>query len=416
MPDDLVAEARNQAERSSPPVRATARMRIARVQSTADPGQARITFEMALDEIRSLPDRDRDLLFEQAQQIAAAVAPDLLPAIPSVRRFPNDFHSGTLVSIMLQHGHVDAAFEYVIQCNVPFSFPFNYAVNLMHKLDDERRLTVLRRAMDAWRAPQDAELMRTHGIPQRDGHSGAIRLLHLQLDFIRVFQWQWKILPPDEALAVVREIVRIAIQQPDLGTSARYGEDIRITSSREHVLFEVLHILRHLDDPLAESLIANHEQLAAATRRYPDGHETIVQELEERRKQLVASGATCSGGGFVMAGDPRDFAYQMTLRQSSQGGDFGPPINHALERYSEDAAPDSPNQAPKTFWPSTCAFRTILYGAGKRLGPEAEILLDRIPDYDLRLFAQIELAAALAGLPELPETWRTQRREPQPDT
>ena len=180
MRDDLVADARKQAERSSPPVRAAALMRVARVQSAVDPGQARITFEMALDEIRSLPSPDRDLLFEQAQQIAAAVAPDLLPAIPSVRRFPNDFHSGTLVSIMLQHGHVDAAFEYVIQCNVPFSFPFNYAVNLMHKLDDQRRLNVLRRAMDAWRAPQDAELMRTHGIPQGDGHSGFIRLLQWQ--------------------------------------------------------------------------------------------------------------------------------------------------------------------------------------------------------------------------------------------
>jgi hypothetical protein len=329
----------------------------------------------------------------------------------SVRRFPNDFHSGTLVSIMLQHGHINAAFDYVIHCDVPFSFPFGYATNLMHKLDDERRLTVLRRAIDAWRASRDGELMPKHGIPQIGGQSDLIPLLHLQLHFIHLFQWQWKILPPEEALTVVREIVRIAMEQPDLGTSAGYGEDIRITSSREHVLFEVLHILRHLDASLAESLIANHEQLAVAARRYPDGHETIYQESEERRKQLVASGATC-GSGFVMAGEPRDFAYQMALRQSSQGGDFGPSIDHALERYRDDTAPDSPNQAPKSFWPSTCAFRTILYSAGKRLGPEAVILLDRIPDDDLRLFAQIELAAALAGLPELPETWRKQRREP----
>jgi hypothetical protein len=78
MPDDLVAEARKQAERSSPPVRAVARMRIARVQSAIDPGQARITFEMALDEIRSLPSRDRDFFFQDAQKIAASFAPDLL--------------------------------------------------------------------------------------------------------------------------------------------------------------------------------------------------------------------------------------------------------------------------------------------------------------------------------------------------
>ncbi len=36
----------------------------------------------------------------------------------------------------------------------------------------------------------------------------------------------------------------------DLGTSANYP-DVYITSSRERVLFEVLHILRHLDPPWA---------------------------------------------------------------------------------------------------------------------------------------------------------------------
>jgi hypothetical protein len=64
--------------------------------------------------------------------------------------------SEILLSIMLAHGHVDAAFDYVVHCDVPFGFPFGYAANLMQELDDERRLIVLRRAMDAWRAPQDS--------------------------------------------------------------------------------------------------------------------------------------------------------------------------------------------------------------------------------------------------------------------
>jgi hypothetical protein len=90
--DYLVPDARKQAERSSPPVRAAARMRIARVQSTVDPSQACITFEMALDEIRSLPGRDRDLVFNEAQRVANAVAPD--PARDTVRSpLPKDFHS-----------------------------------------------------------------------------------------------------------------------------------------------------------------------------------------------------------------------------------------------------------------------------------------------------------------------------------
>ena len=44
MASDLVARARAHAERSSSVVRAAARMRIARVESVDDPGQARITF------------------------------------------------------------------------------------------------------------------------------------------------------------------------------------------------------------------------------------------------------------------------------------------------------------------------------------------------------------------------------------
>jgi hypothetical protein len=414
MTDDLLVRAQRQAEQSAPPVRAAARMRIARVQSATDPGQARAIFEMALDEIRSLPSRERQVLFEQARQIAAAFAPDLLRKIPSVRRFPSDSQSETLLSIMLAHGHIDAAFDYVVQCDVPFGFPFGYAANLMQKLDDERRLIVLRRAMDAWRAPQDSELMRKHGIPHEVDQGKLIRDGHHQRNFIRLFQYRWTMLPSEEAIAAVREIVSIALDRPDLGTSARYP-DVHITSSREHVLFEVLHILRHLDPPLAESLIASHSQLAAAAQRYPNGTETMHRELElqadERRKEMAASGENCDGG-FIMAGDPRDFALQMALRRSSQQGDFGPSIDHALELYREDTDPDSPNQNPKAFWPSASSFRATLYGAGKRLGPNAATLLDDISDDDLRLFAQIEFAAALAALPAWHETSMKQRRRP----
>src|ERR1700722_12386967 len=124
MAEDLIAHARKRAEWSLPPVRAAARMRIARVESAIDPGQARITFEMALDEIRNLHVRERDFFFQDAQKIAAAFAPDLLREIPTVRGAGNDFHSGTLVNIMLQHGQIDAAFDFVNQGGSPTSFPY----------------------------------------------------------------------------------------------------------------------------------------------------------------------------------------------------------------------------------------------------------------------------------------------------
>jgi hypothetical protein len=46
------------------------------------------------------------------------------------------------------------------------------------------------------------------------------------------------------------------------------------------------------------------------------------------------------------------------------------------------------------------------------MGPKAAEFLEQIPDADLRLFATIELAAALAGVPEPSITHRKQRRPP----
>jgi hypothetical protein len=100
-----------------------------------------------------------------------------------------------------------------------------------------------------------------------------------------------------------------------------------------------------------------------------------------------------------MAGDPSDFDRQRRLIDASRSGDFAQSIEDALEKYREDTSPVTPNYAPKEYWPSTGVFRTVFYQAGKRLGAEASALLEQIPDDDLRLFASIELAAALAGVP-----------------
>jgi hypothetical protein len=376
MPDHLLAAAWRQADRSKPPVRAAALMRIARVQTALDRSQARSTFEQGLDETRRLSGSDGEFLLEQAQLLAAAVAPDLLREIPSPGHIPRHFLSERLGSIMLEHEHGDAAFEYAIRYDEASTFPFSVVSALMQWFgDEERRMALLRRAIDAWRAaPNDR--------------------------FIHLFQSQWKAAPPDEAATVAREIFRVTLQRPDQPITASYDTEgtVRITSGREHTLFQILHILRRLDGPLAESLIAGHRQLAAAARRFPNGMDSVIEEA--RIPQSNASGASC-GGGYAIGGSSRDMPFLKALVQASQDGDFGPPIEHALARYRDDAAPDRPNQFLQEFWPSTCHFRSILYRAGGRLGTEAAIYLDRIPDADLRLFAQIELAAALAGLPEL---------------
>jgi hypothetical protein len=248
--------------------------------------------------------------------------------------------------------------------------------------DDASRRALLLRALEAWRSGK-ADRFRLHG-------------------FYWMLQAHWSVFGEDEARTIVREIVGRELEAPDMPDNASYQADppVHFTSSRQNHFFQVLHILRRLDPPLAEELIAGHEQLSAAALRFPLGWETIRQEAEEKARNALAG---VRGGGFVMAGSRDDFDYMRSLIQADEDGDFESPVSHAISKYLEDIAPESPNQAPREFWPSTAAFRSVVYRAARRLGRDGAVgILEKIPDRDIRQFAQIELAAALAGLPELP--------------
>ena len=61
-----------------------------------------------------------------------------------------------------------------------------------------------------------------------------------------------------------------------------------------------------------------------------------MREAEGRRTDTCDTG---SGGGCGIGGAARDFPYLKALMQASQDGDFGPAIEHTLERYRHDSAP-----------------------------------------------------------------------------
>ncbi len=387
MSDDLLDEARRRAEKADLPVRAAAMLRIARAESARDVVRARKTLLEGLGLAGKLQGRERGHLIEEAREVAAAVDPGLLadiavdPSIPRVR-----LGHSRVVQIMLAHGYVDAAFDYLVGYDDASSFPFLWVGGMLHKLNSEdpdgaaRRTMLLRHVVEIWRRHPSGN--QNH---ERD-------------HFLQLFGHFWKELPTEEALAVAHSIVAEAAEKPDSGTMAGYMDQVRFTSPRQNDLFRILHILRHLDPALAQSLIDSNDQLAVAVRRYPNGEETIAEEVQAETERRKADGAT-RGGGYVSSGDPREFASQRRLMDATRSGDFEPSIEDAMEKYREDTEPSTRNYAPKEYWPSTGAFRTVFYQAGKRLGAETAKLLERIPDDDLRLFATIELAAALAGVP-----------------
>jgi hypothetical protein len=272
MLDDLLENARQQAERSDSSVRAAAFLRIARTESAVDISRARRTLLEGLGAVQKLPRAVREDFLDEARGVAAAVSPEMLADIPLTQHGgPRQrFASANIVQTMLTHGHVDAAFDYLMRHDDPASFPFPSVGGVLHRLDPNipegaaRRMMLLHRAVDAWR-------QRPSGQPHHDHERG---------HFVRIFGHFWKEFPSEEALALARSIVDRAAEEPDAGTSAGYMDAVHFTSPRQNTLFQVLHVLRHLDPALAQSLIDSHYQLAVAARRYPNGLETMNLEAE----------------------------------------------------------------------------------------------------------------------------------------
>jgi hypothetical protein len=302
MTDDLLEGARRQPEKADPSTRAAALLRIARVQSAADGSRAKSTLLEGLEIIRSFPGFVQEHLLQETREVAAAVFPELLAEIPINGRGPRERFAGVkVVQMMLTHGHVDAAADYLLHLDDEAPFPFLSVGGVVQRLDLQspektaQRTKLLRRAVEVWR------------------RSPANSHDHERDDFVPLFGQCWKEFPPEEALEVARVIVAQAAKEPDTGGSASYSNEIHFTSPRQHTLFQILPVLRHLDPVLAESLIGSHNQLAASVRRYPNGLETMNEETKAEAERRRANGATCGGGGYMLAGNPADFDRQRGL-------------------------------------------------------------------------------------------------------
>ena len=384
MPTDLLSRARQEAECSGHSLRLAALLRIAYAESTSDALRARLTLTHSLDECRYVPRGERQYLLEDARIVAAAIAPEIVNAISLDRQDPiRSFNSGGVLRTMIEHGHSDAAFEFVLQAD-PLCYPFNYIGPLLRKLDGPQRLELLRSAVDAWRQSRDQ-------------------------DFVWVLRFFWKDLPAAEALSVARDIVEFALTTEDLPMSGGVHE-ICFTSSRQYTFFELLPVLRKLDPALAKKLIARHDELAAAAQRFPNGFETLEAEADTERKKHTPVESGC-GGGLMMGGSVRDFAYQTALLEARRTRNFAPALKYARDEYNEDTSPERPNYAPKYRWPSAWRYRTVLYYAALTVGEPGVVYLDCVPDEDLRLLSLIEFATALAALPQLSGV---QNRQPYP--
>jgi hypothetical protein len=384
MSQQLLLAACEQAERSEPAVRAAALMHIARVLARSDQDAAEELLERGITLAKELDGQTASLLLGNAICLAAAVsARHALPLYADqrsidpfgARRF--GAHLIALVNTMAQHGHIDDAIAYLNDPLPGDRFPLHFVNNLARECrDDKTRLKLLELSIREWRNPAP----RSPGPEERFTGSS----------FAGFFGRDWNLLPREVATPVLRELVHWALDvksEPHRFPLTDDPADPDLASENERLLFALMPALLHLEPDLAHSVLETHPQLAAAVKRFPLGMQSVWEE--QRKYDPACDDVMTIGDSEIMS---------MTEAIATN---FEEAFRSAHRSFVEDSDAENPNQAPKECWPSAQQFRNILFKAGQHQGLAAEKHLDRIPDPDLRLFAQIELCAAIAGLPQI---------------
>jgi hypothetical protein len=379
MSQQLLWEACEQAERSESAVRAAALMHIARVVARSDRAAAEQLLEQGIALAKQIDADAASLLLRNAIFLAAAVsAQHALPLYAEHRRI--DHFGGAvvgLVNVMAQHGHLSDAITYLRDPLPGDRFPLHFVNNLERECpDDETRRKLLELAIREWRSPA----------PREPGPEEQFA----GMSFTALFGRHWNLLPHEVATPVLRELVDWTLDmksEPSEYPLTENPEDPRLASEQEFQLFKLVPALQRLEPDLAHSVLEGRPQLAAAVKRFPLGMRSV---WDGQRKYDPAR------DDVVVIGDSELMPIAEALAT-----DFEAAFREAHESFAKDTDAECPNGAHKECWPSAGEFRHILFKAGQHQGLAAAKHLHRIPDPDLRLFAQIELCAAIAGLPQL---------------
>ena len=374
---ELVA-AMLQTEQSEPSVRTAALLRIARVVAKADQGEAERLLDRGLALLAELPEEERAAIAPQAMCLAACVAPDRAFVLRATTSDP--LGDDKFLFDMVRHGHAAAAVEYLTQWSEDGEFPYSAASEAMRSAnDDDTRRDILRSGLRAW----------------RDRRTGsAWHSLHSLLQLLRP---HWRLLPDDEARDAIRSLVGLMRELPDERLTGSFGGlrgTVTFSSYRPALLFALVGPLKRLDPALSDAVVGENPELRRAAEVYPFGHDTDFNRPVEQPPAEDLEQWKRDWTGFALG-------LRFFRLEDEKNGDFRNSFDHALGSYARDTAPAHPNRYPHECWPSAEDFRVILYAVGQYRVEGGARLLNRIPDKVLRLFAEIEFAAGIAGLPQI---------------
>ena len=383
MPPDLDALVL-QAEQCTPPDCAPALLRLARVWTVHDRSEAERVLDRGLSVLSQLPGDDRLAMAPHAVCLAACVAPDR--AFSLRKSIDTADSTDSFLVHMASHGHAAVAVDYLTRWSGEGRFPYRAAAAVSsHAKDDEERRGILRSALLASR--------------------GADTDWWDLCDVVRLLRQRWHLLPQPEARDAVGSLARlIQGKTDDRGGRMQIGGPhgtVTFSSQRSRLLFDLLGPLKRFDPQLADSTVRGNTELARAAASYPDGLDTDAPQPSQRPSAESVeqwkrnwTGITLAAGFFRI--------------EDEKNADFKNSFDQALRSYARDADPVRPNPYPRECWPSAEDFRAILHGAGRHAEESGGRLLARVPDLVLRLFAEIEFAAGVAGLAHIGSITREQ--------
>lgn len=173
------------------------------------------------------------------------------------------------------------------------------------------------------------------------------------------------------------------------------------SSQRASLLFALLGPLKQLAE-LADAVTREHQDLARAAAIYPYGRDTDIDQPVEALSAVALEQWNRDWTGFTLGS-------RVFRMEEEKNSDFRDSFAHAPRALARDADKKRPNVAPRECWPSAEDFRDdpVRRRRGTKRASGAR-LLDRIRDPALRLFAQIEFAAGVAGLKQIGSMTREQ--------
>jgi hypothetical protein len=390
--DELIADSFCRLPHVSKDVRKAALLSIARVQTAIAPEVAVSTLMEGWAAGHGLSSRFDESFIYLTRLATAAVAPQRLS---EVKTLPEPSALRSVVSesrVMRQHGHEEYLRDHLLHSGDVKNVSIEGLAGLLAEADDaDEQQWLLRRMVHAWRAQTEI---------------GVRRPWEAENIFLFLFRDYWPVLPRAEAAAVVEEMVCRIMSKRDESTFGSV-QDLEFNSLQSLKLFQIYDLILELIPDAARQLVKKKRELGRAVKRYPKGHRSISEEVAGSRPPQEVSNVGSASSAAAMFGSKADRWYALALLAAQRTKDFRDAVQSARAAYTHDNGPNRKNCAPKAFWPSTAMYRTIFHAIGRAEMDNGDEHLANIPDAELRLLAQIELAAGLSALPEL--TWTTQR-------